>query len=266
MDVSALQQSVAEQLAIIRPVIDHVFTKVRTKANINVSTLVERLNVGLRQTSTRNGLRFHMKIGNEAGHPSERGGWYYPAIGGYCLEPRTPGKQAQIRVVFWVHPHAKRIKLTRDMWNHLHFRCLKTVGHELVHRAQYAKGRTQETGYIFSPHPHADRVTAKDQAYLGDLDEIEAFSREAVEEWYYLYDTPLTHRAIRDQFSRDSRISTMRFYYDTFNGDMTHPTIRRFFRKIRRWNAAISTPIAHTLPTAPAHITQNPTTHGPLMG
>ena len=264
MNLSVLHQNITEQFANIRPAVDAAFlqtikTVTKTKQAVNIKSFVKRLNIAFRLTPELSGIRVRVKADKRFGSAHEHDGRFYPALGGYCYEPEHKTKLANIRVIVHVHPESNRLPLSAEAWKYFHFRFLKTLSHELVHRAQFANGRKQESGFVFRPHTdiHRGQFIFFDQSYLGDIDEVEAFARDCVEEWHYRKYQTLTTKSLRQEFGCDSKIPSIKFYADTFRGDKEHPAVRRFLRKIGQWNRIII-PLADTLPNAPGYVQKDP--------
>ena len=258
MNIRSLHQSVTQSFDQIRPGVDSVFAATLSKIDrrgraVNIKSFTERLNVVLRPFA----IRITTEVNNSFGNPQENGGKYYPAIGGFCFEPSSPLKQARINVVLCVHSVTNRLDLPIDSWHYFQFRLLKVINHELVHRAQYQSGRKRTNSLIFRPQVSAsmDMHIYNEQRYLGDIDEIEAYARDCVEEWNYLqFDMPLTMASLKRQFRQQhSILPSIEYYQDVFKHDETHPSVRRFFRKVMEWNKLV-TPLASSLPIRPVYL------------
>lgn len=271
MNLRVLNQSIVRNFNEARSRTDIVFVPTinrvaATGRSINLSTFIRNLNRAFRGIK----IRVVTETTTQYGDPKDDDAQYYPAIGGYCYEP-NPDKIARIEISLCVHPSSNRLPLSVESWEYFRYRFLKCIAHELVHRAQFQNGRTLCNGLIFRPHSSAnlDKVMISEQSYLGDMDEVEAYARDCVEEWYYLMpDTPLTLRDIKAQFRNNGgNISpAIQYYYQTFFGDECHPSVRRFFRKIKAWDEIIS-PISFELPKPPAYMrTRAKRQQGVLLG
>ena len=265
MNLHVLHQSIAASFDRVRPAIDHVFTKtiaqaIQTERAVNVTPFVERLNKAL----DGSGVRVKIERDKKYGSPQDTDGMFYPALGGYCYEPPTPTeKLARVQIILCIHPAINRFPLSRSGWEYFRFRFLKTSAHELVHRAQYAAHRDLSNPLVFRPSISLDynKATFDQQTYLGDIDEVEAYARDAVEEWYYFYpNAPLTLAGIRKDFRGPRQLPAVQYYHDTFEGNERHPGVQRLFRKIKGWNA-IMIPIALNLPPVNAQIRKERTNH-----
>lgn len=265
MNLHVLEQSVTENFNIMRPRIDRIFTAtidtaLRTQRDVNIHSFIKRLNATLKDTR----VRVYSEVTAAFDDPNKSAHQYYPAVGGFCYEPGVRNKQsAKIEIIFALYPGVGRLSLSHESWEYFRYRFLKTLKHELVHRAQFSQGRTYGSNLIFRPHVAAnlDKTILKQQQYLGDIDEVEAYARDCVEEWHYLHpDIPLTHRQIKREFlDFGGKLPSLQYYYETYRGDSDHPSVRRFFRKIKLWNDIVH-PLAHTLPRAPIYVTQDAAT------
>lgn len=257
MNLRILNQSLTRNLDDIRPRIERVFRPIIRRAGtraINVGPFISSLNAAL--TGTK--VRVIKEITKAFGSPQDTQGQYYPALGGFCYEP-NPGRVARIEIIVCVHPTTDRLPLSVESWEYFQYRFLKCVTHELVHRAQFENGRHQDNALIFRPHAAANgnKIMHDEQRYLGDMDEVEAFAHDCVEEWYYIHpQSPLSIRAIKQEFrNKGGKLPAIQYYHDTFVGDETHPSIQRFFRKVKAWDEIIR-PLSFELPDPPAYVQQ----------
>lgn len=257
MNLRILNQSITRNLEDLRPRINSVFAPIITQVSkapraINVATFLSNLNAVLVGTK----VRVIKEVTDAFGTPQDTFGRYYPAIGGYCYEPNL-NKTARIQLIVCIHPLINRLPLTVDAWKYFEYRFLKCLTHELVHRAQFEHGRKHGNALIFRPHASAnlDQRTINEQAYLGDMDEVEAYAHDCAEEWYYMNPhTPLTMREIKREFrDKGGKLPAIQYYYQTFLGDETHPSVQRFFRKIKAWDDIIH-PLSLELPKSPLYV------------
>lgn len=264
MNLHVLEQSVTQNLNILRPIVDNIFDDTievasRTKRSVNLNSFVKRMNVALKGTQ----VRVVTQVSTTFDDPNKTQCQYYPAMGGICYEPlETHKTRAKIRIILIAYPGVGRLSLSPDAWEYFRYRFLKTLCHELVHRAQFSRGRTHDNKLIFRPHAAAnlDKTILREQEYLGDIDEVEAYAHDCVEEWHYIHpERPLTSRQIKQVFQdHGGKIPALQFYYETYNGDTEHPCVRRLFRKVKDWHHVI-TPLAKTLPPVPSYVMVNTT-------
>jgi len=258
MNLRGLHQSVTASFDRVRPAIDHIFTKtiaqtIQSGHAVNVAPFLVRMNKAL----DGSGVRVRLERNAKYGKPSDTEGTFYPSLGGYCYEPADPAeKLARVQLIVCIHPDINRFPLSAAGWQYFRFRFLKTAAHELVHRGQYAANRDLDNPLVFRPSvaSHENRAEFDQQVYLGDIDEIEAYARDAVEEWYYFYPTaPLTIAGLKKDFRGPCQLPALQYYRDTFKKDEQHLAVQRLFLKVREWNRLI-VPIALNLPPVNAQI------------
>lgn len=251
MDVQRLQQHVSDHLTTLRPIVDYVFSQARKTAqetgrDVNARAFVARLNRSLK------GTRVRARLVVCTDDPPKT---HHPLCGGWCYQPATKKTQASIRVLIYVHPSMTRFPSTNeDSWNYFRFLFLGALSHELVHRGQYAMGRHATNGRVFRTHPGLPTSQKAEQEYFGDIDEVEAYARDCVEEWHYLYPTD---RMTLVKLTRDFRINrsfiATQYYHAAFDGDENHPAVKLFFKKAMIWHRHVQ-PLAHSLPPSPAFV------------
>jgi len=260
MNLQILNQSVTRNIRVIYPIITGVFDAIieRTTTSgraVNVKTFIATLNQRLHGTR----VRVSREVTKRFGSVSDNNGQYYPPLGGYCYES-APSRPARIKIILCIHPSTNRLELSKESWEYFKYRFLKCLSHELVHRAQFENGRRLDNVLIFRPHAHPSlpKRLREDQTYLGDMDEVEAYAHDCVEEWYYLNPhTPLTMREIKKEFrNTGGRLPSIQYYHETFLGDETHASVQRFFRKVKRWDDIIR-PVSLDLPDPPPYVKKN---------
>lgn len=261
MNLHVLNQTVSTQFAEIAPrvnaVFDHAIRAVETRGGaLNVQSFLTRMNRALKGTR----ITVARELTDKFGLPEDTQGRYYPAMGGFCFEPAFFKNEARIKLILCIHPGTNRMPLNVDALEFFRYRFLKCLSHELVHRAQFKNGRKLHNALIFRPHalPNLPKAVLQEQAYLGDMDEVEAYAHDCVEEWYYLNpDVRLTMRAIKKEFrNKGGRIPSVQYYFDGFFGDERHPSVQRFFRKVKKWDELIY-PMSYNLPSPPSYVRRN---------
>lgn len=276
MNISNLQTIVireqAKVVAATNPVFEDAFKSVRANRSINMGPFLHKLHTNLKSC----GISIKSEKDDSFGHPiegidgEERYKLYYPMMGAFCFEPDEDefDKPAKIQIVMCLHPETNRMPPDMDTWQYFHFRFLKIAVHECVHRGQYLMGRHDSDALIFKPHTAAavNSVRHDEQTYLGDIDEVEAYAREVVEEWHFHRpDTPLTPKAIKDDFINQEICVSLQYYHDTFEGNIDHPAVQRLFRKIKEWEQ-VTVPLALSLPKAPMSVRKRFRRHdGPII-
>lgn len=261
MNLHVLNQTVSSQFKIIAPLVNGVFDQVIVAVQarggaVNVRSFLTRMNRALKGTK----ITVTKETTSRFGLPEDSNGQYYPAMGGYCFEPPFFKDTARIKLILCIHPKTNRMPLSVEAWEFFRYRFLKCLSHELVHRAQFKNGRKLHNALIFRPHalPNLPKAVLQEQAYLGDMDEVEAYAHDCVEEWYYLNPTqPLTTRAIKKEFRNNGgKIPSVQYYFEGFFGDERHPSVQRFFRKVKKWNELIH-PMSVDLPRSPSYVRRN---------
>lgn len=173
-----------------------------------------------------------------------------PAVGGWCYEDTGVKGLPKIELLVY-SPMKRRLELNAVEWDYFRYKIFEALIHELVHRAQYTLGHGR-TSLSFKPNAagRAEPALMSEQQYLGEMDEIEAYARDCVEFWYYTRNTPLNLRSLKKEFRYESNIHAIQYYFDAYKGDVKHPAIMRFFRKVLEWNKLIS-PLAAIMPECP---------------
>lgn len=257
MNIPAIHGQITKEFTPIRNAVDPVFDKYLTSVKkgraINAGPFFRALRHSVKSFRVYPQLRYWPALlDEETPVPDE---FWYPVISGACYEPDppegdTPVKIAKIDILFYLTPSTRRITLSEHGLRHLQYRFYNVVLHELIHRTQYAMGRRNAAPLVFRPHTKA-KLTATErtqQRYLGEIDEIEAYARDCVEEWFFWHPhQPLTMRGMRKEFrAGGQRLSVIEYYHSVFQGDETHPAIRRLFRKVIAWNDIMTPLVAHS--------------------
>lgn len=253
MDIKRLHPYVTKEFDSLRTHLDNVFDVMRHRATKGYTTSTNTLVRYLKEAGQP-----HKVAVRSAKSPLPFRTLYSPNLWAEC---RQRGD-----VVLWVGTPEDQTTFPAHVptWNYFQYRVYKMLQHECVHRAQFALESANRRSYVFKP-TEDESSTEKDaawyrnqQKYLGDLDEVEAYARDVVEEWYYLYPTtPITARRIQTTFAQKNSIATLTFYHAAFRGNAKHPALRRLFQKILAWNALI-TPMSTYLPPAPDVIVRHP--------
>ena len=146
-----------------------------------------------------------------------------------------------IGVLLTYSPGSKRIPITEKVWKTLKFDLSQVLQHELIHRRQcehIAIPKEDWEDHSCKVYATKAKIPAKREAqeYLGSTEEIEAHAHCIMMElrrWTSKTD-PLTllrtPRKIRPKQS-----VTLREYLETFDYNMSHPAIKRLFKKTVYW-------------------------------
>lgn len=248
MNIRALQQSIEQDSHVVSSAINYVFSTTinrvkKTNRAVNALTFVGHLNAALDKT----GVRVHIDTDDLLASPTDQ--LFYPVLSALCYEPKHAEKPAKIRLTISLHSSTNRLVLSEDAWEFFRFKFWKIVTHELVHRAQYQKGRTEQNMFVFKTQiEDVKSEQYKNQKYLGELDEIEAYARDCYEEWHYFYpNTEMTLDALQQDFGPHATLPTIEFYYETF-GEINALPVKRLFSKTLEWNKHVKLPIAQYIP------------------
>lgn len=249
MNIPTLHTFVMSQFREIQEKADPIFDAAKTRSEngkkINVKTLIRHFSQTLKPT--RVSVTIDIENGFKGTGPSNQ---WYPPMSGCCYEPTNGSrKMAKIELILGIHSSSSRFEFTSEGWEYFRYRFYKTLLHELVHRAQFAYGRHRQSSLVFRPHTYAlDKYHRIEQQYLGEIDEVEAYAHDCVEEWYCSFPTKLlTIRDIKESFRNSRQFPSLNYYYDVFQGDETHPAVQRLFRKIKAWNEVMM-PLVEYLP------------------
>lgn len=248
MDVTRLHAHVTQEFALLRVPLDEAFDTIRQRIlksrSITMTTVAQRLTDAV----GRHGVKVKVTVTKEA---DGAGQFYYPTMTAQCFSP-TKRRGVRIEMLLWQHPTAPRFLMSRGGVDYFQYRFYKMLQHELVHKAQFLLAAdARESFLVFKPSAKSDEWLHDQQAYLCEIDEVEAYARDAVEEWYYIHpDRPLTPAALLEEYRHTRRVCSIGYYAMVFQADETHPAVLRFFNKTLHWNA-VMTPMAHSLPRAP---------------
>ena len=243
----------------VRVPLDAIFNKaIQSDKATNITTLVQQFNSAMKQ------WRIKVKYTEQETTLPSKEGHFYPYMIGICDDPAHPESLARIIITLNVHPKVRRLSLISEAWGNFQYRFYQTILHELVHRAQFKHGYRRNSTLTFRHSDDADtrhskltetKALRKEQRYLGEIDEVEAYARDLVEDFYYFWpDSPLSIRKLKKLFKeQDDRLYTIRYYSAAYNGDLKHPAVVRLFRKVKQWNKLI-TPLAGSLMSCPTYV------------
>jgi len=145
------------------------------------------------------------------------------------------GSNADVRILWYVHPKTHRLSLTPLKWDRRRSYFWSRVGHEMVHRHQDVF-RPPDGGdarnYRVRTENRAERET---QQYLGNYDELEAHAYDAALELTSWYPNSTLRQAIKSVSTvhGNAVISTYNMYMDEL--PKGHSAILPFQRKVRAW-------------------------------
>ena len=160
-------------------------------------------------------------------------GWIY--TGGFYHTNDDKAHRQSINVVFSYNPAMTHVTLTRDRFNRVCSRVADVVMHEMMHMRQ-ARARNFKTIPGFSSYAENNKQR-KEQNYLGDPDEIDAYSFNIACE---LYDRFRDYDYIAEYLNydlRDNRLKkdTYKWYLKTFDHNHRHPVIQKLKKKVMHY-------------------------------
>ena len=257
--MNAIDSGARMNLQKIHGFIENIIGPIQDKINLVVDQLIEKSKVRAINTATiakslNQYLNYHgIKVLHQASKDVKKD---TKKLIAFCYEPNSSEISAKIEIIICYQRNQNRMVMSVAEWEHFRYRLHEIVLHELVHRAQFAIGNCRQTTLMFRPSTdaHNDPLVLAEQQYLGDIDEIEAYARDCVEFWKYTTpDKPLTLKELKKEFCYETSNSSIQYYYDAYSGDISHPAVARFFRKVIQWNK-ILTPLANSLHKCPSNL------------
>lgn len=117
-----------------------------------------------------------------------------------------------------------------------------TIQHELIHQYQWLHRDVN----VHSPRRYRQEWYSTMQEYLSSFDEIEAQAHDAVMEIKYFY-PGICPKVVLTKYldAEDVYLPTVTTYMNAFAHQVSHPVMRRFFRKLFVWMPQIE--IARTI-------------------
>ena len=107
-----------------------------------------------------------------------------------------------------------------------------TIQHELIHQYQWLHRDVS----LHSPRRYKQEWYSTMQAYLSSFDEIEAQAHDAAMEIKYFHPDLLPSLVLTKYFNAENLyLPTVTSYMNAFAHQVTHPVMRRFFRKLFMW-------------------------------
>lgn len=235
----------------VRPILEPIFAQAQSSARAtNVASFTRKVNAALK------GFKIRVKVTQEETTAPNDEGHFYPYVAGFC-NPSETNALASIYVIVSIFPGSKRLSLSLESWDNFKYRVYTTILHELVHRAQFKHGYKRRSTLVFRPDACAktNKALHNEQKYYGEIDEVEAYARDLVEDWYYWWpEKKFSIRFLKKLFrDKDQRLYSIKNYTNAYNGDVEHPAVARLFRKAKQWNKLI-TPLAGSLMSCPTFV------------
>lgn len=223
-DACVLHEAVRDVLPVQLP------DRYQTRA-MSVRALVDRLNHATNRLGIYNEIQLDKEL--EDGQIVSTGLWLSDG------ELPENGSDADIRILFHVHPNTKRVRLTALEWQRRRYYWWQMVMHELIHRYQdtYREGGMSR---IFKPWS-TNRDVKAEQEYYGDYDEIETHSHDAALELALWWKDLSLRDALKQAVQHTGRAvtPTYNYYMQAFAESPHHPAVRIFKRKLRAWHQII---------------------------
>ena len=237
MRVDVLHRRLEHDINMLHPVVDSVFPvelpSQYLNRSMNIKSFIDRLNVVCKPFSIFNEIQYD---------PAEEG---LKVSGLWLSTSELPenDSDADVRVLWHIHPNAKRRALGQLEWSRRRYFWWQVVMHELIHRHQdvYRTLREQHEPKTFLPQT-TSRSLKESQVYLGNYDEIEAHAHNAALEFHSWW-TGLSFRdAVMQSMSYTGRVvePTYNYYAVTFGDTPRHPAFKVFRKKVKSWHAIMA--------------------------
>jgi len=154
--------------------------------------------------------------------------------------PKSPTtitrRSSDIHLQWHVHPREHRCHITPTIWRRQRFYFWTFLQHELAHRHQSADRDEDTASLQFAPVTD-NAAMRKQQAYLGDFDEVEAWAHDIALEMVIWFPTLNCREAYTEMrnFHRTRVTATYPIYAGVFSETPTHPAMQALHKKIRAW-------------------------------
>jgi hypothetical protein len=160
-------------------------------------------------------------------------GWVY--TGGYFHTEKDKIKHQSIEVVFSYNPLDKRIVITRERFNRICRRLADVVMHEMIHMRQ-ARARNFKSIPGFSSYAENNKQR-KEQNYLGDPDEIDAYAFNIACELYDRFSdfNVIANHLNLDQSDKRLKKDTYNWYLKTFDHKHNHTVIKKLKKRVMHY-------------------------------
>ena len=157
-------------------------------------------------------------------------GWIF--TGGFYHTEKDKINHQSIEVVFSFNPQDTTIKLTDDRFKRICARTAEVVQHEMIHMRQ-ARKRNFKSIPGFSSFAENNKQR-KEQNYLGDPDEMDAYAYNIACELYDRFGKASHIASYLNYDLKDNRLKkdTYRWYLQTFDHNHNHPVIKKLKKRI----------------------------------
>lgn len=158
-------------------------------------------------------------------------GWVY--IGGCYYSDYDREKQKSIELSLYYNKLEKNITLTSRRFNSMCVSFADTILHEIIHMRQYRRRQFKSLpGYASTAEKTKQR---EEQSYLGDMDEIDAYSFNIACELnakFYGKDKDIVNYLNKNQNGLRRRSNCWRMYLKAFDHNHNHPIIKKVKKRV----------------------------------
>lgn len=138
--------------------------------------------------------------------------------------------QKCITITLLYSPFDKRIKLLDTTFINFCKEISDTILHEIIHMRQYRRRNFKYVSDFKSEHE--EHYRRREQGYLGNRDEIDAFGFNIACELYDRYGSRSTQIEKYLNLNRPKKHNLYKYYLSVFNYDHDHPVIRKLKKKV----------------------------------
>jgi len=159
----------------------------------------------------------------------------YIFIGGFYHTISDKINHQSIQVVLSYNPLDPTLTVTRNRFNRLCVRFADVVLHEMIHMRQ-ARARNFQSIPGFSSYAENNKQR-KEQNYLGDPDEIDAYAFNIACELYDRFNdyNIIAQHLNLDQTDKRLKKDTYNWYLKTFDHRHSHPVIKKLKKRVMHY-------------------------------
>lgn len=129
----------------------------------------------------------------------------------------------------------KEFYFTQENYNEFIFALSQTIQHELIHHSQYCFQEFDSDKMVkVSNIENLSKTKKKKIDYLREWSEIEAYAHDIAMELNYFYPNKDINYLLKNIDDLD-KLSTYKFYHETFEGTDWKSVKKKLFKKIVRW-------------------------------
>lgn len=178
----------------------------------------------------------HLKLyfpikGSRQKDPTIENSWVY--VGGAYYSSLDADKDTSIEISLAYNPADKHITMTRRRFCRFCIGIADTILHEIIHMRQFRKRRFKTLPGYQSTASRAEQ--RQEQEYLGDNDEIDAYSFNIACELYEKFNGNqklIVNYLNENQKYTRRRHNSWRMYLKAFGHDHKHPILRRVKKRV----------------------------------